>query len=417
MTRHETLRLPQVSDTDLVRNLKSWPSQILEHVRHRLEGWAPLATNSRIAPITRKEFIQIIRDPRTLAIMFLIPIIQLIMLGYAATTNVEHLPTAILDQDKSRESRDLIDAYRVSNYFDIDYVASNEAELRRLIDSGAAKAGIIIPAGYATDLARDHRAQIGFLIDGSDPGVANPALSAAALIGQSRSLTIIQQIIPGIDPSRMPGIDVRARVLYNPDLRSSNFLIPGIIAMILQFLTTLLTATSIVRERERGTIEQLIVTPLKSFELIVGKMIPYILIAFLDTIEVLIVGVVWFKVPVNGSVALLLIFCAVALMSSLGLGLFISTVARTQQEAMLLAWFTMLPSIFLSGFFFPIEAMPLALRALSYLVPLRYFLIVVRGIVLKGIGAELLIPELLALILFGVVILVFAALRFSKRLE
>ncbi len=377
----------------------------------------PRATNSRIVPITRKEFIQIIRDPRTLAIMFLIPLIQLIMLGYAATTNVEHLPTAILDQDKSRESRDLIDAYRVSNYFDIDYVVSNEAELRRLIDSGAAKAGIIISAGYATDLARDRRAQVGFLIDGSDPSVANNALSAAVLIGQSKSLTIIQQIIPGIDPSRMPGIDVRARVLYNPDLRSSNFLIPGIIAMILQFLTTLLTATSIVRERERGTIEQLIVTPLKPFELIIGKMIPYILIAFWDTIEVLIVGVVWFKVPVNGSVTLLLIFCAVALMTSLGLGLFISTVARTQQEALLLAWFTMLPSIFLSGFFFPIEAMPFALRVLSYLVPLRYFLIVVRGIILKGIGAELLIPELLALILFGVVILVFAAMRFRKRLE
>ncbi len=377
----------------------------------------PRATNSRIVPITRKEFIQIIRDPRTLAIMFLIPLIQLIMLGYAATTNVEHLPTAILDQDKSRESRDLIDAYRVSNYFDIDYVVSNEAELRRLIDSGAAKAGIIISAGYATDLARDRRAQVGFLIDGSDPSIANNALSAAVLIGQSKSLTIIQQIIPGIDPSRMPGIDVRARVLYNPDLRSSNFLIPGIIAMILQFLTTLLTATSIVRERERGTIEQLIVTPLKPFELIIGKMIPYILIAFWDTIEVLIVGVVWFKVPVNGSVTLLLIFCAVALMTSLGLGLFISTVARTQQEALLLAWFTMLPSIFLSGFFFPIEAMPFALRVLSYLVPLRYFLIVVRGIILKGIGAELLIPELLALILFGVVILVFAAMRFRKRLE
>lgn len=176
--------------------------------------------NSRIWPITRKEFIQIVRDPRTLAVMFLIPIIQLILLGYATTTNVEHLATGVLDQDKSRESRELIDAYRASNYFDIDFVVSDEDDLRRLIDSGAAKVGIIIPSGYAADLARDHRAQIAFLIDGSDPSVATNALSAALLIGQSKSLTIIQKLMPGMDPSRLPGIDVRARVLYNPELAS-----------------------------------------------------------------------------------------------------------------------------------------------------------------------------------------------------
>ncbi len=372
---------------------------------------------SRIVPITRKEFIQIVRDPRTLAVMFLIPIIQLVLLGYAATTNVEHLATAVLDQDKSRESRDLIDAYRVSNYFDINYVANSESDLRQLIDSGAAKAGIQIPAGYASDLSRDHRAQIGFLVDGSDPSIANTALSAAVLIGQSKSITVIQQQLPGIDPDAMPGIDVRTRVLYNPELESRNFLIPGIIAMILQFLTTFLTATAIVRERERGTIEQLIVTPLKPFELIVGKMLPYVLIAFWDTLEVLVIGVFWFKVPMNGSVALLLLLCAVALMSSLGFGLLISTIARTQQEAMLLAWFSMLPMIFLAGFFFPIEAMPPALQVLSYLVPLRYFLVVVRGIILKGNGAQVLIPEIVALSGFGIGMLTIAAQRFSKRLE
>lgn len=372
---------------------------------------------SRIWPITRKEFIQIIRDPRTLAVMFLIPIIQLVLLGYAATTNIDHLSTAVLDQDKTRESRDLVEAYRASNYFDINYVVNSENDVRRLIDQGAAKAGILIPSGYAADLARDHQAQIGILIDGSDPSIATNALAAASLIGQARSLTLIQQVLPGADPSRLPGIDVRTRVLYNPELSSSNFLIPGIIAMILQFLTTFLTATSIVRERERGTIEQLIVTPLKPFELIVGKMIPYILIAFWDTLEVLVVGVLWFKVPMNGSVALLLILCAVALLNSLGLGLFISTAARTQQEAMLLTYFTLLPMIFLSGFFFPIEAMPPALQAVSYLVPLRYFLVVVRGIILKGIGADVLVPEIVALSVFGVGILAIAAQRFRKRLE
>lgn len=375
------------------------------------------ALNSRTWAITRKEFIQIVRDPRTLAVMFLIPIIQLILLGYAATTNVDHLATAVLDQDNSSESRDLINAYRVSNYFDIAYRVDNEAELRRLIDSGQAKAAMIIPSSYASDLTRDHRAQVGFLIDGSDPTIANTALSAALLIGQAKSTTIIQKLIPGVDPAHLPGIDVRPRVLYNPELTSSNFMVPGMIAMILQFLTTFMTSTSIVRERERGTIEQLIVTPLKSSELVVGKMIPYILIAFWDAIEVLVVGVFWFKVPVNGNVALLLFLIAVGLMSTLGIGLFISTIARTQFEAMLLTFFTMLPTIFLSGFLFPIEAMPAALQWLSALVPLRYFLIIVRGITLKGVGADLLIPEISALTIFGVGILTIAARRFHKRLE
>jgi ABC-2 type transport system permease protein len=194
-------------------------------------------------------------------------------------------------------------------------------------------------------------------------------------------------------------------------------MIPGMIAMILQFLTTFLTSTSIVRERERGTIEQLIVTPLKSSELVVGKMIPYILIAFWDAIEVLVVGVFWFKVPINGSIPLLLFLIALGLMSSLGLGLLISTLARTQQEATLLTYFTMLPTIFLSGFFFPIEAMPAVLQWLSYVVPLRYFLIILRGVVLKGVGADLLIPEIAALAIFGVGILTIAARRFRKRLE
>ena len=349
--------------------------------------------------------------------MFLIPIIQLVLLGYAATTNVDHLRTAVIDSDKSRESRDLIDAYRASNYFDISFVVSNENELRRLIDSGQAKTGIIIPVNYSSDLARDHRAQVGFLIDGSDPSIANTALSAAVLVGQSKSATIIQQLVPGMDPSRLPGIDVRPRVLYNPELLSSNFMIPGMIAMILQFITVFLTSTAIVRERERGTIEQLIVTPIKPHELIIGKMVPYILIAFWDTLEVLTVGVFWFHVPMNGSVALLLLLCAVLLMSSLGLGLFISTIARTQQEAQLLTYFTMLPTIFLSGFFFPIDAMPRVLQVFSYLVPLRYFLIIVRGIVLKGIGAESLIPEIAAIGLFGIGILIISARRFTKRLE
>lgn len=393
------------------------PQSLGAQLRARWRERVRRGLNSRTWAITRKELIQIIRDPRTLAVMFLIPIIQLILLGYAATTNVDHLRTAVFDLDKSRESRDLINAYSVSNYFDITEYTASEAELRGLIDTGQAKAGIIIPSTYSSDLARDHRAQVGFLIDGSDPSIANTALSAALLIGQSKSTSIIRQLIPGMDPSRLPGIDVRPRVLYNPELSSSNFMIPGMIAMIMQFMTTFLTSTSIVRERERGTIEQLIVTPLKSSELIIGKMIPYILIAFWDTIEVLVIGVLWFRVPINGNLGLLLFLCAVALMSTLGIGLFISTVARTQFEAMLLTFFTLMPSIFLSGFFFPIDAMPFALQLFSYLIPLRYFLVIVRGIVLKGIGFESLVPEVTAITIFGIAILAISAQRFRKRLE
>lgn len=375
--------------------------------------------NNRLLAIMRKEFIQIRRDRRTLAIMFLIPVFQLIMFGYAVTTDVKHLPMAVLDRDKSAASRELIDTYQASTYFDIAYSVGSESELAYLMDSGAARAGLIVPAGYGADLARRGSAQISLAIDGSDPTVANTALAAAQTIGQAKSAEIVQAMLSrsGLNVSDMPGLDVRTRVWYNPDLASANYMIPALIGLILQLLTAMLTALAIVRERELGTIEQLIVTPLRPWELVVGKIVPYVLIAFFDTMEVLIIGTLWFKVPINGSVVLLLSLACLFVMSSLGIGLFISTVARTQQEAMLLAFFTMLPSIFLSGFMFPLVAMPAALRALSYGIPLTYFLVIVRGIVLKGVGLEMLVPQVIALVIFGVAIMSLSTLRFRKRLE
>jgi len=375
--------------------------------------------NNRLFAIMRKELIQIRRDRRTLAIMFLIPVFQLIMFGYAVTTDVKHLPMAVLDRDKSAASRELIDTYQASTYFDIAYTVGSESELAYLMDSGAARAGLIVPAGYGADLARRGAAQVSFAIDGSDPTVANTALAAAQTIGQAKSAEIVQAMLSrsGLNVSAMPGLDVRTRVWYNPDLASANYMIPALIGLILQLLTAMLTALAIVRERELGTIEQLIVTPLRPWELVVGKIVPYVLIAFFDTMEVLIIGTLWFKVPINGSVVLLLSLACLFVMSSLGIGLFISTVARTQQEAMLLAFFTMLPSIFLSGFMFPLVAMPAALRALSYGIPLTYFLVIVRGIVLKGVGLEMLVPQVIALVIFGVAIMSLSTLRFRKRLE
>ncbi len=370
----------------------------------------------RTLAVMRKEFIHIFRDPRTLAVMFLIPIIQLVLLGYAATTDVDHISTAVFDQDRTAQSRELIETYRASGYFDINYYVASEEALSRLIDGGKARAGLLVPVGYSKDLAREGMAQVSVVIDGSDPSIANAALSAATAVGQAKSAEIVQQMM-GIDPDEQPGLEVRPRVWYNPELSSTNFMIPGLIGTVMQFLTTFLTSMAIVRERERGTIEQLIVTPLKSYELIIGKLVPYVVIAFGDTLEVLAVGSFWFGVPIHGSLWLLLALSVLALMTSLGLGLFISTVSNTQQESMLLSYFIMLPSIFLSGFMFPIAAMPKVLQYFSYAVPLTYFLVIVRGIMLKGIGLELLADQVIAMAVFGVILLMLSAARFRKRLE
>ncbi len=215
----------------------------------------------------------------------------------------------------------------------------------------------------------------------------------------------------------MPQIDVRPRVWYNPELKSANFMIPALMGIILQFLATMLTALAIVRERELGTLEQLIVTPIRPLELVVGKVLPYVAVAFFNLLEVLLIGVFWFGVPVHGSIPLLLALSGGFLLTSLGIGLLISTIAHTQQEAMLLTWFTLLPSIFLAGFFFPIEAMPSWLQAFSYLVPLRYMLIITRGIILKGVGLYILRQEVIALTVFAVAVLLLASWRFRKKLD
>jgi ABC-2 type transport system permease protein len=372
--------------------------------------------SSRIFYVMYKEFIHIVRDPRTLAIMLLFPVMELILLGYAVTTDVEHLPTVVLDQDLTPQSRDLIEAYRASNYFDITRYASSEEELGHLVDNGSFRAGLIIPAGYGHDLGKKGNAQVSFVIDGSDPTVATTAFSAAQTIAQAQSLELAEEIM-GLDPENLPGVSVHTRVWYNPDMKSVNFMIPGLIGLILQFLTTLFTALAIVREREQGTIEQLIVTPIKPPELILGKVAPYVAIAFFALAEILVIGVLWFGVPIHGSLTLLLAVSVLFLLTTLGIGIFISTIARSQQEAMFLSFFTLMPSIFLAGFFFPLEAMPQVLQLISYVIPLRYMLIIIRGIVLKGVGLRILAGEVIAIAIFGVFIFSIAARRFRKRLE
>ena len=371
---------------------------------------------ARTLSIMRKEFLHIVRDPRTLAVMFLMPVIQLLLLGYTATTDVKHLPAAILDWDHTAASRELIDAYRASGYFDITHIVENDAELSRAMDHGDVRAGIIVPAGYERALAKGEKVKVAVVIDGSDPNVANTALAAAQGVGQAQSVEVMEQTL-GQRLEAAPGIEVHPRVWYNPSMESTNFMIPGLIGMILQMLAMMVTAMAIVREREQGTMEQLIVTPIRPIELIVGKVAPYVVISFWDLLMVLAVGVWWFGVPIHGSVSLLLWLSGLFLFTSLGFGILISTVSKTQQEAMMLTYFIMLPAIFLSGYIFPIEAMPPFLQQASKAIPLTYFLVIVRAIVLKGVGLEMLRGAVTALAVFGVVVMGLAAVRFRKRLE
>ena len=323
--------------------------------------------NTRLRSIIRKEFIQIFRDKRTLAIILIIPIMQLFLLGYAATNDIRNIPLVVFDQCRCAESRALLNAYNAADYFKLSQYAASEEEIRELIEAGTASAALIIPPDYNTRLVRGD-AQVAFILDGSDPTSASTAYSAAILIGQAHATTLMVEKLSrsGINIDRLtPPLEVRPQVWYNPDLVSSYFMIPGVIGMILFAITSILTATSVVRERERGTIEQLIVTPIRPWELVLGKILPYVILAFIDTFEVLALGHWVFGVPIRGSIWLIILSSGLLLLSGLGIGLFASTIANTQQEAMLTVWMTLLPSIFLSGFFFPLEAMPLVLRWVS----------------------------------------------------
>ena len=375
--------------------------------------------NSRLTSLIRKEFIQILRDPRTLVLVLVIPVMQLFLLGYAATNDVRNVPLAVYDQDRGTAARELLDAYRAADYFQIAYDVDSEAELGDLIDNGEARVGLIIPANYTDQIKSNGSAAVMFIFDGSDPTVASTALSSAQMIGQQHATQILtRRLESSAQASALEQpLEVHTRIWYNPDLISAYFMIPGVIAMILFFLTSILTATAVVRERERGTIEQLIVTPIRPWELVVGKILPYVILAFFNMLEVLAIGHWWFGVPVRGSLFLILSLSGLFLLTSLGIGLLASTVANTQQEAMLVVWMTLLPALFLSGFFFPLEAMPKILQWVSYFFPLRYYLVIIRSLLLKDVGVSSFKVEIVALMVFGLALMTLASLRFRKRLD
>lgn len=370
--------------------------------------------HKRVLSIIRKEFFQIKRDKRTIAIIIMMPIMELLLFGYAASTSVDHIPTVVYNNDIGSESSELLYSFANSQYFDLDYNAKSIQEIEEYIDNGDAKAGIVIPPEYSEDLKDGKSAQLQLIVDGTDPTTAQTILSSAGGVVQSMSVEIIQETRGTTVPK---SLDLRSRVWYNPDMSSIYFNIPGLIGVILQTVTLMLTSFSIVRERERGTMEQLIVTPITKMELMIGKIIPYVVIGFVDIVLALALSVFWFRVPIAGSITLLLLFSAVFLFGALGVGLIISTVSKSQLQAMQLSMFMIMPNILLSGYMFPREAMPDFIHGLSNILPLTYFIKVLRGIILKGNGFGELYKEFAILVAFGIVFLALATLKFKKKID
>ena len=374
----------------------------------------------RFRALIKKEITHMLRDPRTLIFIFIMPILQLVLLGYANTTDIKNVPTVIFNQDNSPASRELLNSFNATGYFSFDYSVYSQSEVDNLIGGGKAKVGIVIPPSFGADLASGKSSQALVLIDGSDPTIASAALSAAELAGQAHGVSIKAQQLSLQGASIGGGsnpVDVRTNVLYNPDLLGSYNIVPGLIAVILFQTGASLTGLAIVRERERGTMEQLIVTPIRSWELILAKIIPYILVSFADTILILVLGTLMFGVPIRGSLLLLFTMTGLYLLPTLGYGLLISTVARTQQQAQLMVMPIMLPAMMLSGFIFPISSLPLILQYVADLLPTTYFIYIMRAVVIKGVGLDLIIPQTIALIIFAIVLLGLATWRFQKNLE
>ena len=374
----------------------------------------------RFLAIMKKEFIQVARDKFSLRLPIIMPVMLLILFGYAVKPDVDNIPMAIFDQSKTQESREYIDKFKVSSYFIPEYFVLSEDELIDLVEGGKIKAGLIIPSDYSKNLKQNKTPQTQLIIDGSDPTTARTALNSGILISQMYSLSQKQKFLlkRGANPaSNIPGIDLITKVWYNPNMESTKFNIPGLIGLILQNITIMLTAFTLVREKEKSTIEQLIVTPVKSSELILGKMIPYIVIGYLGFLITFVLGSWWFKVPVAGSIPLLLILGLLFVIVALAMGMLISTIAENQLQAMQITFLILLPSILLSGFIFPRESMPLAIKAISYLIPLTYFLEISRSIILKGVGIEYLWTDVAALVSFMIILLSIAGLRFKKSLD
>jgi ABC-2 type transport system permease protein len=373
----------------------------------------------RILYVMWKEVIELRQDPRIFGIIFIAPVVQLTVLGYAATTDVRHVPIVIADSDRSAESQQLISRFTGSGIFELVDVVSAVRDVDRHLERGDAWMALSIPNRYGESIAAGRPVTLQVLADGSDASSTNIAMGYAANLIAGYTEELVEQKRSATGSAAAPGaaIEPRVRVWFNPTLESRYFMLPGIFALLLLVVTSNLSSMAIVREREVGTLEQLNVTPLGRLELILGKLLPYAVIGLIDVLIVLVVIVFWFQVPLQGSFWLLFAMSLIYLLTTLGLGLFISTISHTQQQAMMTSTFFFLtPMMYLSGFVFPIENMPEVIQPLTYLIPLRYFVVILRGIFLKGVGLETLWPQALALFSWGAVVLTLAVMRSSKRL-
>ncbi len=369
----------------------------------------------RIRELVRKEFIQLFRDRKNRPLLIIAPFIQLVLFGYVVTTDVRDVRVALFDQCRSPESRMLADAIDANETFRITHFVAHPGEAERLLIERKVDLAVNIPPDFSARIHKRESAVVQVLADGSMSNMTAVRISHAREIFETFNSKFIRRLYPlHLDYGR---IDARIRTWYNPNLDSRNFYVPAIVAFLVMLLTLLLTSMAIIREKESGTMEQLIVTPLRPGELILGKTIPFILIAQAQMVAVTLFAVFWFDVPLAGSAALLFAATCLFLLSTLGIGLFISTVSSTQQQAMMTTFFFILPFFMLSGFVFPIANMPVPVQWLTYLNPLRYFLIVVRGIFLKGSGLAVLWPQLAGLLVLGLVVFAAAVGRFKKRLD
>jgi len=364
-----------------------------------------------------KEFLQLRRDSRMMGIILVVPVVQLLVFGYAASVDVKDLPTVICDYDKSPESRDYVARIFNNGYFERAGDLKNMAEIDTWLDRGKADIAIVVPDGFGRAERSGGSVTVQAIINGTDTTVGSVGLSYLAQINARYAAKVIVERFSKAGKGTVAMIDLKDRVWYNPELKSLYFMIPALISMIVMIITMMLTAMAIVKEKEIGTIEQLVVTPAKSYHIILAKLFPYTAICFLNILVILAIAVFWFGVPMKGSVPLLLGMALLFLLNTLGLGIFVSTLSRTQKQAMMaIIFFILLPFIYLSGFIFPIENMPPVVQAVTYAIPLRYFLTIIRGIFLKGVGLDVLWPDALCLLGIGTAILTLSIARFRKQI-
>jgi len=372
----------------------------------------------RIFAILKKEFLQVFRDPRMKMVIFVAPVIQLLIFGYAATMDITHVPTAVFDRDNTKQSRDIIKLFSYSQYFDIEHYVTTESQQRKLIDRTEVYGVLKFDHGFARDVTGMSTAEMQIILDGTDSNAAQIILGYSGTIMANYNYNALQDravVLTGYD-IKFPRVDLRERRWFNENLESKNYYLPGVIALIVSIMSLLLSSMAIVREKEIGTMEQLIVSPVRPIELILGKITPFAVIALVQVTLITTIGVLWFHVPIRGSIALLFGSTLIYLMTTLGIGLFISTMSATQQEAMMSVFLFYFPATLLSGFAYPIANMPQVIQWITYLNPMRYYLVILRYLFLKGVGLNILWDEVLSLFIMGSVVIIFSALRFRKSL-